>query len=110
MLSKFLLGLYVFGPQTHLLLNYVMPQVTFGSSVLVKMVRCAVLQILSAPGIYLMSKASQKKTEPKSSVLKPRTENGFLSNYKQYLKFMTLPMFFSYLVPSLLRAVYVLAW
>ena len=99
----------------HLLLKYVMPQVTLSSSVLMKMVKCAVLQIFSAPGIFLMSKFFKKEIECVSSYLVPQVthtsyRNNFMQNYGLYLKSMTLPIFIQEFLPSHLKAAFVLAW
>ena len=104
-LRFFLFGFVIHGPQMHLTYKYLIPQVTLGASLLTNsVVQCAVLQGLSTPSVlinFFLFMGLLTRTVPFAEM-----KAKLWPTYGKHLKYMTIPVLLSLLMPADLRAPY----
>lgn len=104
-LRFFLFGFFIHGPQMHFTYKYIVPQLTLGTSIVVDSIfTCAFLQAFSTPAVtinFFLFMGLLTRTQPFAEM-----KIKLLPTYRKHLKYMTVPVFLSLLMPADLRAPY----
>jgi hypothetical protein len=88
----------------HMTYKYAVPRIALGTGVVDSIAKCAALQAFSTPAVIFNFFCFMGLLQRKSPV--GEIKQKYLPTYRKHLKFMSLPVFLSTILPYDLRAAY----